>query len=211
MFKPSPATQNLLLDYGSLAVPSLLLKAIQNKHWRVAWFAFLAVTASLAPVPAAGIFAYAYDRPGSDFKIQVLPTTFYISLGILVVYAISLIFARPPERYRLPRAIWNLADLLSYCYDSKIVCDREFSVQESSDEFVHLESKVHLRKGLYQFGMYLGNDGRRHIGFDRASRGDMQGQLVKIDGFDPGRVIHWRSSWQWWGLGRPRLLREKEE
>jgi hypothetical protein len=69
MFKPSPATQNLLLDYCSLAVPSLLLKAIQNEHWRVAWFAFLAVTASLAPVPAAGIFAYAYDRPGSDFKI----------------------------------------------------------------------------------------------------------------------------------------------
>jgi hypothetical protein len=66
MFKPSPATQNLLLDYGSLAVPSLLLKAIQNEHWRVAWFAFLTVTASLAPVPAA---AYAYDRPGSDFKI----------------------------------------------------------------------------------------------------------------------------------------------
>jgi hypothetical protein len=203
MFEPGNATETILLDYVGTFPPLAIIKAINKKHWRVAWFAFLAVTCTFAPLPVGSTFIYTPATSGT--QITLVPAGLYASMAILSIYSLSLIFVRPPERYRLPHAIRNLADLLSYCYDSKVIDDPEFSVQESTDEHVHLDSKVHLRKGRYQFGMYRGKDGRRHIGFDRADRREQSGDVDAISRFEPGRAVHITTNLQWW-LRRPRLL-----
>jgi len=203
MFEAGNATETILLDYVGTFPPLAIIKAINKKHWRVAWFAFLAVSCTFAPLPVGSTFVY--TPAASGVQITLVPAGLYASMAILSIYTLSLIFVRPPERYRLPHAIRNLADLLSYCYDSKVIDDPEFSVQESTDEHVHLDSKVHLRKGRYQFGMYRGKDGRRHIGFDRADRSVQSGDVDAISRFEPGRTVHFTPVWQWW-LRRPRLL-----
>jgi hypothetical protein len=208
MFEPGSATETILLDYVGTFPPLAIIKAIGKKHWRVAWFAFLAVTCTFAPLPVGSTFIYTPTTSGT--QITLMPAGLYASMAILLIYALSLIFVRPPERYRLPHAIRNLADLLSYCYDSKVVDDPEFSVQESTDEHIHLDSKVHLRKGRYQFGMYRGKDGRRHIGFDRADRSEQSGGVDAISRFEPGRTVHITAASQWW-LRRPRLLAYADE
>lgn len=44
-------------------------------------------------------------------------------------------------------------------------------------------------KKTYAFGMYLGKDGKRHMGFDVAVREDEKGQQVFVEKFDPGLGI----------------------
>ena len=206
MFEPSPATENILLEYNGSFAPFAIIKAVSKSHWRVAWFTFLSVAGSAAPIPAGSMFI---ETPtSSGIRITILATSFYASVAIAFIYCVSLILVRPPEKYRLPRSVFNLADLLSYCYDSRIVDDEEFSVQESTDEHIHLESKVYLKKGLYQFGMNKGKDGRRHLGFDLANRESGSGFAEQIDKFDPGRTIHWAGDLQLW-FRRPRLMKEE--
>jgi hypothetical protein len=73
-----------------------------------------------------------------------------------------------------------------------------FSAQEPDDEKIHLVSKVHLAKQSYEFGLYKGKDGRRHIGIDIADD--------SINGCDPGRSIDifgWRVRFR-----KPKVLKE---
>ncbi len=67
-------------------------------------------------------------------------------------------FARSTPAYRLPRSAGSLADILVYCYascilDDSVLGEPVFSAQEKADRRVHLESKSHLAKGEYQFGI----------------------------------------------------------
>jgi hypothetical protein len=107
-----------------------------------------------------------------------------------------LLMARPPPGYRLPRPVRTITDVLSYCYASRFLDDRGpdgkpiFSAQDIGDERVHLELRIHLSKKEYEFGSYLGRDGKRHIGFDVSARNDEAGREVRVTKFDPGVGIH---------------------
>jgi hypothetical protein len=87
------------------------------------------------------------------------------------------------------------ADVLSYCHSSRILDDLApdgkpvFSAQDPDENRVHLKSRIHLTKKTYVFGMYLGKDGKRHMGFDVAVREDERGQHVFVEKFDPGLGI----------------------
>jgi hypothetical protein len=69
-----------------------------------------------------------------------------------------------------------------------------FSAQAADEDRIHLESRIHLAKNKYEFGLYLGKDNVRHMGFDVAFRNDA-GVAVKDDAsgqhvvtkIDPGR------------------------
>jgi hypothetical protein len=66
-------------------------------------------------------------------------------------------------------------DLALLCYDSELPCLPEFEVQHETDREEHLKAKVVLAKRDYQFGLYLGKDGRRHLGISplRVTYGDI--------------------------------------
>ena len=72
----------------------------------------------------------------------------------------------------------SYSDVLSYCHSSRILDDLApdgkpvFSAQDPDETREHLEARICLAKKKYRFGMYLGRDGNRYMGFDVAVRKD---------------------------------------
>ena len=170
MDQAMPATSNLLLDYPSSMPIAITYKALSNGHWRVAIFSLFSLLATAPPIVAAGIFI---STPiDTAYTISIQPVNFWLCYTVLILNLLSIPLARPSTAYRLPRSITNFADTLSYCYASRILDDTiwpdepVFSAQKPTDERVHLESKVHLAKRKYRFGVYKDKYGGKHLGFD---------------------------------------------
>ncbi len=211
MEDPSPVTENLLLDYPSCAPGIIFIKAVSNKHWRVALFSLLALLSTAPPILATGVFISTPSTNG--YVISIAPLNFWACFGILGIYLICTFLVRPTPAYRMPRNVVGLGDVLSYCYASRVLDDLGpdqkpiFSAQDIGDERVHLESRIHLAKKQYQLGMYLGKDGKRHFGFDVAVRNDSSGKQVYVTKLDPGFGLRGLSgTWYW---RRPKLVKDK--
>ena len=217
----APASSNNLLDYPSCTPIAIIIKALGNGHWRVAVSSLFSVLGRIPPVLAIRIFENAND---GDFLVRIKPANFWTTFTFLMIFFVCLPLARPTAAFRLPRPIHSLSDLLCFCYasrmfDDKILDKPAFSVQDPTDERVHLESRIRLAKQKYQFGLYLGKDGRRHLGFDVAERQISSGQLVSVDKLDPGRALYlgpgilWRkrnSATSRWFFRKPRVIRKHE-
>ena len=206
MNEPSLATSNLLLNYPSAPPVLVTLNALSNKHWRVALFSALALASSVPPIVATGVFVSTPTPTG--FIVSIAPVNFWASFFILILYVLCMPMARPTSGYRLPRGVQSISDVLSYCYQSRILGDVGpdgrpiFSAQDFDEDRVHLESRINLAKKNYVFGLYLGRDGKRHMGFDVAVRSDAEGKQVNVTRFDPGIGIRNFVFWR-----KPRVLR----
>lgn len=181
MYKAAPAHKTILLDYVQCSSIIAIPKAALNKHWRVTWFCLLALSANAGPVAATGIFVSSPVEGG--FLVKASPSDLWFTVSLLSIYLMTLPFVRPRPKHLLPRQILTIGDLISYYYASTLVNDKMFCVQKRDDEKIHLESQVHLGKKLYEFGLYKGTDGRRHIGMDIVDPKN------PIDTCDPGRSI----------------------
>jgi hypothetical protein len=174
MDKAAPASSNILLDYPSSHPVSVTVKAFVNGHYRVALFSALSLAATAPPIIATGIFTSTPSSTGLTTLIQ--PVGFYVSFVILIIYAFCLCMVRPSSRYRLPRCISSINDTFSYCYASRMLDEVGvdgkpiFSAQEVGETRSHLKARIYFAKKQYHFGLYLGKDGRRHMGFNVASR-----------------------------------------
>ncbi|KAF2200329.1 hypothetical protein GQ43DRAFT_78765 [Delitschia confertaspora ATCC 74209] len=98
-------------------------------------------------------------------------------------------YARSPWCYHTPRDIQSFVDVISFCAYSRLTNSKEFriqfDIQNPADQETHFVSKVHAAKHRYLFGFYMGKDGRRHMGFDIAQRGEGV-SAERIDVVDPG-------------------------
>ena len=183
MDKANLAEENILLDYLSPDPIPTIFKALNNKHWRVAWHTFLALHMTIPPVLAGRVFLPVSTNNG--YEVHIDENSFYLLVALLGMYCAAFYFARPPDSYRAPRIIGGVLDLVSYCYQSTVRDNAEFSVQEPDDREIHLVSKVHLAKRRYQFGMYRGLDDRRHMGFDVSEWRSPQGETYSpVDRFE---------------------------
>ena len=212
MDSAAPACSNILLDYPSSMPVLVTVKAACNSHWRVALFSLLSLTAPVAPIVASGIFVGTSDATGFTEHIQ--PGAFWTSFSILIIYLLCIPFARPTPAYRLPRRIRTIIETAQFCYASRLFEEEchgtpIFSILDATDERIHLISRIHLAKRNFQFGLYLGKDGRRHLGFDVAERQNASGKLEYVDKIDAGRAIYF-----WGGRRRffckPRIVRKHE-
>jgi hypothetical protein len=164
MFVPHDARQNILLDYLSPDPVTVLVTSLANGHWRVAYFVLLSLIGPYMTVFAANIFQI---RKGDEVDyLTLIPANLHVCLGVVSLYIISYIIARPPVQNRFPRTIVTIIELLSYCSESSLLTAKEFSVQVPDDQEIHLQSKIHLAKRKYYFGFYRGKDGMRHLGFE---------------------------------------------
>lgn len=200
------ANETILLEYITDFSPLVVWKAMQYGHWRVAWFTALALFSSAAPIIAGGIFKFTSSKDSqTSTHVFLSRSNFYGSFAIFCTYLISLIFARPPMRFLAPRAIVALPDLISYCYDTELIRSPDFSVQDPTDQEEHLKAKIHLAKRRYEFGLYLGGDGRRHIGFEIAEKLAKHERLFRpVEKFLPPRAIS--SGFAMWYLRAPQIL-----
>jgi hypothetical protein len=167
---PRPASENLLLDYTTLPPVIVSIKAAMKGHWKVAYFSLLALAMNLFPILVGTVFNTVKTENGVAIGTS-LRSLYGVAIFSLV-FCISIPFAWPSRTRRLPRNIFCLGDLVSFCYDSKLLTDRDyasvFELNKPSDTKMHLECKVFLKEDKYAFRVR--DEGEEHwrAGFDVA-------------------------------------------
>ena len=211
MSVPAPATENILLDYPTCMPIDITVKAATRGHWRVALFSLLSLTSTIPPIIASGIFVGSTDATGVVVRLH--PLNFWATFSILIISCLCIGYARPTTAYRLPRCIWNIANLTLFCYQSRIFDDEimekpVFSANDPLEERIHMESRIHLAKQNYVFGLYLGKDDKRHLGFDVAERQGPLGQVESVEVVRPGRGLYLAAGGWTVYFRRPRIDRQ---
>ncbi|KXJ94098.1 hypothetical protein Micbo1qcDRAFT_231662 [Microdochium bolleyi] len=176
----SRAETSLLLDYAAASMPwEATLKAIKNKHWRVAFVSFVAPGFILIPVLAGGMFI-ALTVSSSDPEVRMFPQmiAFGIFLGLLALYAVAFACLVPNRKqFRLPHAVSSLAEVLSFCSNHEIRNDTAFAdfpqQKGRALERRDLEARLDVgqdwhRQGRWTFSYGRNNDER--LGIKRYSR-----------------------------------------
>ncbi|KAK8185351.1 uncharacterized protein BKA78DRAFT_256791 [Phyllosticta capitalensis] len=132
----APAEFSLLLDYPARLPINITMVAASNKHYRVAGLSLASFIAGFTlPVLASGIFWTQFYRDTGSIRVAAHPAAYYSLCAFLCVYglALALIF---PQRYSmaLPHESRNLAEIISWLYQSRIVNDPAFSRPETKAE-----------------------------------------------------------------------------
>jgi len=75
-----------------------------------------------------------------------------------------------------------------FCCSSSIlddtIHDKPVFSQRLLPKSIQLESRIHLAKQDYHFGLYQGKDGRRHLEFDVAESQGSAGPSIFVDSID---------------------------
>ena len=137
--------------------------------------------------------------PQSSIRVTADMSVYYLLTVILGIYALSIPFVLWPTRHRyLPHRIDTLADHLSFFYQSGLLRDIAFRQPRSKADLVARlvtmpvgemdltggsrgqrrraggdSNNGNARAGgvpRYAFGVYMGRDGREHLGIDRLKR-----------------------------------------
>lgn len=182
MKESSFADQNVLLDYISPDPVTLLIRAVDNGHWRVTCQFLLLSLCQAAPIFAGHVFIR--KRQGLKRSLVVDPFNFYTSYGIMWAYVILIPFMRMPASYRAPHRLETAIDIVPYVYHSHLAQLPEFVSQHIDDREAHINSQVILARRRYEFGYYLCEGGRRHMGVAaseiRTSRGPILQPVDKV-------------------------------
>ncbi|KAL9622652.1 MAG: hypothetical protein Q9160_002962 [Pyrenula sp. 1 TL-2023] len=79
------------------------------------------------------------------------------------------------------------------------------NIQSPTDQEQHLKAQVRLAKRRYEFGMYRGVEGRRHIGFEVATKLAEGHYSRPVDKFRPGWAVSF-GPFTWW-IKAPGIVR----
>ncbi|KAL5332850.1 hypothetical protein BJX70DRAFT_382715 [Aspergillus crustosus] len=172
------AEQTLLLAYPSLLPGQVTFTAIVNQHYKVAWISLISVISGAIPILAGGVFI-ALTYPEDEIKVTPLMPAFYAIVAFCAVYMVSFLALWPGRRRYLPHDINTLADQVSFLYQSPLLSDKLLREPRSKTDLVTrlvITPPGDREYPRYGFGIYIGRDGREHLGIDRYSRpgrGDM--------------------------------------
>ncbi len=190
------AEHSLLLAYPSRYPFQITLLALTNRDFKVAWISFVSLLSLAIPVLAGGIFtAQFFDQ--TEVRIAATMPAYYTLCVFLGVYAFSFLIIWPKRKRYLPHSIDSLADHLSFLYQSPLLGDEVFQGLGSKRDLVSRlvgrdvsgGEKTKL-KPRYAFGIYVGRDGREHLGIDRMTRegeGMGSGEMLVPTGTSRGR------------------------
>ncbi|KAL5002438.1 hypothetical protein BDV10DRAFT_157959 [Aspergillus recurvatus] len=174
------AEQSLLLAYPSLLPFQVTITAIINKHYKLAWISLVSVLSGAIPILAGGVFM-ALTYAGNTIKITPLMSAFYATVAFCAVYMISFLAIWPGRRRYLPHGISTLADQLSFLYQSPLLSDKLLREPRSKTDLVTrlvIAPPGDKNYPRYGFGVYVGRDGREHLGIDRYSRPGRADMLI---------------------------------
>jgi hypothetical protein len=125
----SKAQRSILLDYAACVPFQSTLRAIQNRHWRVAAVSLMAALSVAIPVLAGGVFM-ARNRPGTnDSRIYPSAPVYYLLLALLILYVLTLMsLVLKRSRYRLPHAVTSIADVISFLNTEDVKKEKAFQL-----------------------------------------------------------------------------------
>ena len=177
----APADKSILLAYPSAFPVEVTMQAIVNGHFRVAWLSFMSIASLAIPILAGGVFiALWYPSPG-NIRISSLMPAYYALIAFCALYALSYLAIWPSRRRYLPHDITTLADVMSYMYQSPLLADKLLREPRSKTDLVTrliVAPPSERLLPMYGFGVYVGRDGKEHLGIDRFHRPGRTDMLI---------------------------------
>lgn len=181
------AATSLLLSYPADAPIAITLKAIMNRHIRVAILSLITLIAATLPILAGGVFWSQFYVSQQRIRISTDMPAFYALTIFVTLCALAYTLALPGRKRKLPNRGRSLADVIALVHQSRILDDAAFRAPDTRTALVtRLLSTVgsssqtnemdYLR---YGFGRYLGRDGNRYIGIDRLGRPGIADMAVR--------------------------------
>lgn len=178
------AEQSILLAYPSLFPLQVTIQALINRHYKIAFISFMSLVSFAIPVLAGGVFIALWYPSHDDIRISALMPAFYALIAFCALYAVSFLAIWPGRRRYLPHDITTLADLMSYIYQSPLLSDKILREPRSKTDLVTrliIAPPSERQLPLYGFGIYVGRDGKEHLGIDRFSRPGRTDMLITIE------------------------------
>ncbi|EAW09343.1 DUF3433 domain-containing protein [Aspergillus clavatus NRRL 1] len=175
------AEQSLLLGYPASFPLLVTVQAVLNKHYKVAWISLMGIVSAALPILAGGVFIALWYPSHDEVRIAALMPAFYALVAFCALYTVSFLCIWPRRRRHLPHDISTLADQMSFVYQSPLLADSLLREPRSKADLV--TRLVTAAPGdreypLYGFGIYVGRDGKEHLGIDRFRRPGRSDMLI---------------------------------
>lgn len=167
------AEQSLLLDYTACLPIEVTVKALINRHYKVAYISFISLLSFTLPVLAGGIFTAQFVVKSQDVRIIASMPGYYALVLFVAIYAVSFLVIWPTRKRHLPHDISTLGQIVSFVYQSPLLAETAFAQPKSKIDLVtKLLGTPAGEKEIprYAFKVYVGRDAKEHLGIDRLER-----------------------------------------
>lgn len=187
------AEQSLLLDYTACLPIEVTIKALLNRHYKLAYISFISLLSLTLPVLAGGIFTAQFVVERQDIRVIASMPGYYALVLFVVIYAVSFIVIWPTRKRRLPHDISTLGQLVSFVYQSPLLMETAFAEPTSKTDLVTklLGTPAGEKETpRYAFKVYVGRDAKEHLGIDRLERFTRFTARGRIDHLRTGSPRH---------------------
>lgn len=198
------ARHSLLLSYTAQTQLGVVVHAVINGDYKLAYISFIGLLSLFIPVLAGGVFTARFFE-AEDRVRMIASMPGYLALCVIVtIYALSFLMVWPTRKRYLPHNVNTIAGLMSWLYASPLLDDglvqnvrtksdlisRLVGSSESDgltgagslDEKSRFGRRARAQRGghstRYAFGVYIGRDGKEHLGIDRLQRPGSREMLV---------------------------------
>ncbi|PLB34886.1 DUF3433 domain-containing protein [Aspergillus candidus] len=175
------ADQSILLSYPSRLPFQVSALAFLNGHYRVAWISLMSLVSAALPILAGGVFIALWYPSHDEIRIGAHMPAFYALIVFCAVYMASFLCIWPGRSRYLPHDISTLADQISFLYQSPLLADKLLREPRSKTDLVTrlvIAPPGDREHSVYGFGVYIGRDGKEHLGIDRFHRPGRADMLI---------------------------------
>lgn len=175
------AEKSVLLAYPSGLPLQITIQAILNSHWKVAWISVMSLVSVAIPILAGGVFMALFFPAKGSIRISAVMPAYEALIAFCALYALSFLAIWPSRRRHLPHDITTLADLMSFLYQSPLLADKLLREPRSKTDLVTrliVAPPTERMLPMYGFGIYVGRDGKEHLGIDRFQRPGRTDMLI---------------------------------
>ncbi|KAF3004064.1 hypothetical protein E8E13_002344 [Curvularia kusanoi] len=131
------AEASLLLDYPCRLPISVTLAALMNRHFATALLSFVSLASISIPILAGGCFWTQYWSSEDVVRVSADLSGYYALCFFLALYIVGLLALLPGrKRAALPHRSNNVAEIISWVYQSPILGDRAFNRPQTKPELV---------------------------------------------------------------------------
>ncbi len=152
---PVTAAESILLAYITVSPLQVPLTAWDKGHYKVCIYSTLSTLSPLFPIFVGGLLTVTteetYDRVNFQFSLSA-----YMDIVVsLALYLILLPTAMPGAYRILPRQLYNLADLMAMCHESKFMASPHLDItdRDRTPSKEHMEARLLLTDDRFLFGV----------------------------------------------------------
>lgn len=167
----------LTLDYSSTIPGFIVIKALTERHWLLAWVTFVTLLIEVLTVVLGSL-----DTQGGEESTLSSRVSFILGILIFAVVLLTgwLVLHQRSQPF-LPRQPGTISSVLAFIHQSQMLIDFDGTAQQTTLERKRKLDRLGKR---YGFGWYLGRDGKRHLGID------FEPLIAKYEfGDDPSKAV----------------------